>query len=371
MCPSWNRSLRSSNFRSSGATGDDALPGRHIHVVADSAYAGGELKLPKAVTWTTGLRKDAALHDLPLRRTGKRGRPRTKGDRLPCRPPGPADGGAGQRPLAPVARARRGCPERGRGALRLLGAGRTPAGGQAGRDHPGAVERVHDLHSKGASLLACTRLGLSMNTVKRYDRATEPGRVQRVPKYRPTLAGPTATTSASAAPKSPASRPAPPARDQGARIPGQLQPPDPLHQPGPAGRQPAAPVTPPGRLAPPHQARPPGAGQQETVSRVQAACPEMTALANLIRDFAGFLTPEPGNATRLQEWITAARAADLPHAHAFYPRTEPGHPGRDSGLHRALPQRPDRGSQHQDEDDQEADVRTSGVRLLRHRILLG
>ena len=62
-----------------------ALPGRHIRVVADSAYAGGELKkLPAAVTWTTRLRKDAALHGLPPARAGRRGRPRTKGDRLPC-----------------------------------------------------------------------------------------------------------------------------------------------------------------------------------------------------------------------------------------------------------------------------------------------
>jgi hypothetical protein len=61
-----------------------ALPGRHIRVVADSAYAGGELKkLPPAVTWTTRLRKDAALHALPPARTGQRGRPRTRGDRLP------------------------------------------------------------------------------------------------------------------------------------------------------------------------------------------------------------------------------------------------------------------------------------------------
>ena len=61
------------------------LPGRDIHVVADSAYAGGELKkLPPQVTWTTRLRKDAALYGLPPQRTGKRGRPRTKGDRLPA-----------------------------------------------------------------------------------------------------------------------------------------------------------------------------------------------------------------------------------------------------------------------------------------------
>jgi hypothetical protein len=61
-----------------------ALPGRDLHVVADAAYAGKELaRLPAAVTWTTRLRKDAALYELPPPRTGKRGRPRVKGKRLP------------------------------------------------------------------------------------------------------------------------------------------------------------------------------------------------------------------------------------------------------------------------------------------------
>jgi hypothetical protein len=53
------------------------------------------------------------------------------------------------------------------------------------------------------------------------------------------------------------------------------------------------------------------------VSRVAAACPEMTALAILIRDFAALVAPDPGNVVRLQEWITAACAADLPLVHAF------------------------------------------------------
>ena len=61
-----------------------ALPGRQVRVVADSAYAGGELKdLPAGISWTTRLRKDAALHGLPPARTGRPGRPRVKGDRLP------------------------------------------------------------------------------------------------------------------------------------------------------------------------------------------------------------------------------------------------------------------------------------------------
>lgn len=62
-----------------------ALPGRTVCVVADAAYAGKELRnLPACVTWTTRLRKDAALHELPPPRTGRRGRPRVKGPRLPA-----------------------------------------------------------------------------------------------------------------------------------------------------------------------------------------------------------------------------------------------------------------------------------------------
>ena len=43
----------------------------------------------------------------------------------------------------------------------------------------------------GAGLLDCSRrLGLSLNTVKRYDRADKPERLQRAPQYRPTLVDP-------------------------------------------------------------------------------------------------------------------------------------------------------------------------------------
>ncbi|HXZ75926.1 MAG TPA: transposase [Streptosporangiaceae bacterium] len=70
--------------RQMAATLAGALPGRALHVVADAAYVGKELRrLPEQVTWTTRLHKDAALHELPGPRTGKRGRPRLKGKRLP------------------------------------------------------------------------------------------------------------------------------------------------------------------------------------------------------------------------------------------------------------------------------------------------
>lgn len=61
-----------------------ALPGRRIEVVADSAYAGKVLRgLPDSLTWTTRLRSNASLYELAPRRTGKRGRPRLKGAKLP------------------------------------------------------------------------------------------------------------------------------------------------------------------------------------------------------------------------------------------------------------------------------------------------
>jgi hypothetical protein len=61
-----------------------ALPGRRIDVVADSAHAGKVLRsLPDTVTWTTRPRSNAALYELAPPRTGKRGRPRIKGERLP------------------------------------------------------------------------------------------------------------------------------------------------------------------------------------------------------------------------------------------------------------------------------------------------
>lgn len=51
--------------------------------------------------------------------------------------------------------------------------------------------QVHELLDRGVGLLDCARrLNLSLNTVKRYARASQPERLQRVPKYRPTLVDP-------------------------------------------------------------------------------------------------------------------------------------------------------------------------------------
>jgi hypothetical protein len=60
-----------------------AFPGRMVHVVADAAYHGPALRtLPGNVTWTCRIPRNAAPYHLAPPRTGKRGRPRTKGSPL-------------------------------------------------------------------------------------------------------------------------------------------------------------------------------------------------------------------------------------------------------------------------------------------------
>ena len=58
-----------------------AFPDRFVHAVGDAAYHGKALLVP-ATTITTRLPANAALYALAPPRTGKRGRPRSKGARL-------------------------------------------------------------------------------------------------------------------------------------------------------------------------------------------------------------------------------------------------------------------------------------------------
>jgi hypothetical protein len=58
-------------------------PGRQVHAVGDAAYVGDHLRgLDKHVTWTSRLKVTSVLHALAPPRTGRSGRPRTKGPRL-------------------------------------------------------------------------------------------------------------------------------------------------------------------------------------------------------------------------------------------------------------------------------------------------
>jgi hypothetical protein len=60
------------------------LGDRRVHLVGDAAYIGQVMRnLPEQVTVTARLRADAVLHEVPPPRTGRPGRPRTRGARLP------------------------------------------------------------------------------------------------------------------------------------------------------------------------------------------------------------------------------------------------------------------------------------------------
>lgn len=62
----------------------ERYPDHKIHVCGDAAYMSKALrKLPANITWTSRLRSDAALYELAPPKTGRRGRPRIKGDKLP------------------------------------------------------------------------------------------------------------------------------------------------------------------------------------------------------------------------------------------------------------------------------------------------
>jgi hypothetical protein len=59
------------------------VPDRRVHVVADAAYHGKGLRdLPTRISWTTRLPRNAVLYHRAPAPTGKRGRPRCKGDRI-------------------------------------------------------------------------------------------------------------------------------------------------------------------------------------------------------------------------------------------------------------------------------------------------
>lgn len=96
----------------------------------------------------------------------------------------------------------------------------------------------------------------------------------------------------------------------------------------------------------------------------------MTELTDLVRGFAALLTPAQGNDLKLTEWITATRAAALPHLHSFANGLELDRSAVDAGL--TLPYHNGR--------TEGVNTRTkrimrqihgrAGFDLLRHRVLL-
>lgn len=233
--------------------------------------------------------------------------------------------------------------------------------------------QVHDLRSRGVGLLeVARRLNLALNTVKRYDRVSEPDRLIRAPKYRPTLVDPYREHLRQRRehdPATPVQHLFREIQDLGYR--GSLNL---LHKYINQGRvESDRPAISPRRLARYLLAHPDHLKdhQRERTEAARAACHEMTALADLIHAFAMLLNPADGHARLLTGWITTAHAEDLPHLHAFTRGLERDRAAVDAAL--TLP--------HHNGGAEGVNNKTklikrqmygrAGFPLLRHRILLG
>jgi len=232
--------------------------------------------------------------------------------------------------------------------------------------------RIHALLAQGVGLLDCSRrLGLALNTVKRYARIPEPAAERIAPQYRPTLVDPYRDhlrTRRAAQPGVPVLQLFREIKEQG--YTGSLNL---LHRYLNQGRAEGdRPVTTPRRAARLLLTHPDRLHTKETalLDALTAACPEMTELASFVRGFADLLTPATGNDTRLTEWITHVRGTGLPHLHSFCNGLELDRAAVDAGL--TLP--------HHNGRTEGVKTRTkrimrqmhgrAGFDLLRHRILL-
>ncbi|MFF2937670.1 ISL3 family transposase [Streptomyces mirabilis] len=232
--------------------------------------------------------------------------------------------------------------------------------------------KIHDLLGQGVGLLDCSRrLGVALNTVKRYARTPESQALRIAPAYRPTLVDPYREhlrRRRAEEPVVPVTHLLEEIRELGYTGSANLL----VRYLNQGRAEGDRPVTTPRHasrllLTDPENLRP---KETTLLEKIAAACPEMTALADLVRGFATLLKPAEGNDVKLTEWIKTARAIDLPHLRSFTNGLEidraavnagltlPYHNGRTEGVNtrtkRIMRQMHGR----------------AGFDLLRHRILL-
>lgn len=233
--------------------------------------------------------------------------------------------------------------------------------------------QVHDLLDQGVGLLECARrLEPALNTVKRYARAEKPERMLRVPKYRASLVDPYREH----------------LRRRRAQEPGVLVQHlfdeikalsftgclNHLHKYINQGRADAdrSHIS-PRRLARMLLTRPDNlkTEQHELLTKLTAACPEMTELAASIRGFTPLLAPHTDNADTLSRWIVQARCAGLPHLHAFTRGLERDRDAVNAALTLPYSNGPTEGVNTKTKRIARQMHGRAGFTLLRHRILLG
>jgi len=234
----------------------------------------------------------------------------------------------------------------------------------------GRWQQVHDLLEAGTGLLEIARrLGLVLNTVKRYARASAPERILRAHSWRRCQVDPYREHLRARRTQDPDVSVAVllgEIRDMGYKGSASL-----LYRYLDQGRH--LDETPSPRYATRLMLTDPNKlteHQTRTLAQVTSACPEMSALAGLVRDFAALLKPDPGNDVKLTEWIDQARTIDLPEVASFTrgleldidavtrALTTPYHNGRTEGVN------------NKTKMIKRQMFGRAGFALLRHRILL-
>ncbi len=229
---------------------------------------------------------------------------------------------------------------------------------------------VHELLDSGVGLLDCSRrFGLALNTVKRYSRAPEPDSLRRPPQYRPGLVDPYRNhlrTRRAADPGVPVRQLFREIKALGYKGGLNL-----LFRYVNEGRLAGDRVTVSGRkLTGWMMSRPSDLSDtcRAHLNELVAACPEMTRLTALVREFAEIMTDRRGS--DLDCWIKQAREAKLPELEPFLRGLQQDHDAAVAGLTLPYSNGPCEGVNTKTKLLKRQMYGRAGFRLLRHRILL-
>nr|WP_245548293.1 ISL3 family transposase [Nocardia pneumoniae] len=230
---------------------------------------------------------------------------------------------------------------------------------------------IHDLLDQGVGLLDCSRrLGLSLNTVKRYSRVPEPQRLRRPPHYRACLVDPYRDhlrARRAAEPGVPVLRLLAEITELGYTGGQNL-----LYRYINQGRLEGDRITPsPQQVTRWILTRPDNLpdGRRSHLDDLLAACPEMTALADLVREFAQLMTERRG--AEIDAWIKQVREAGLIELEPFLTGLDQDHDAVVAGLTLPYSSGPTEGVNTKTKLIKRQMYGRAGFPLLRHRILLG
>jgi transposase len=229
---------------------------------------------------------------------------------------------------------------------------------------------VHALLDQGVGLLECARrLGWALNTVKRYARATTAEDLQRPPKYRQTLVDPYRDHlrhRLTVEPNVAVTRLLAEIRERGYTGSANLLVRYLNQGRAEAERTPPSPrrlvswlMTRPDKLPTHHSSH---------LDDLIAACPQLTALAERVREFAAILTARRGQ--DLNAWMTIVEADDLPALHAFVHGLRMDLPAVVAGLTLPYSNGPMEGANTKVKFLKRQMYGRAGFALLRQRILL-